>query len=188
MPTRNDLTEALPQLQEAESQLHEYATNVLGIDYRIADYGALRTLDDTTEILGFRQADYAAAVRANPALANTPINTWRPIAQFGTSWHNYGAAFDVLITDAGGFESATTALNALKNVASQFGLRSSVPNDPPHFELPVSLSAARQMWIDYNNGSTVGIPNVPDGGGDIAAISTVAIIAAMAVAFRYFRK
>lgn len=187
---RNDLSETLPELQDAESQLYAYATGVLGIDYRIANYGAFRNDADTAQILQYRQDDYDAAVRANPALSHTSINTWRPIAPFGSSFHDYGAAFDVLIINRGSFPTAASALQALKAAASSFGLSSNVPNDPPHFELPISIDEARQRWIDYTTGSNGdGTVNVRvTGAADAAGIITVALLGLVLVAMRYFRR
>jgi hypothetical protein len=185
--TRNDLGATLPQVQDAEAALYEYATGTLGIDYRIADFGALRTLADTQLIMQYRQNDYNAAIAANPDTAKVPINKWRPISPFGSSYHNYGAAFDVLITDAGPYASAGAALEALKAAAPSFGLSSSVPNDPPHFELAVGLGDAQQLWADYMGGG--GSVNVRIGGtADTAALFTVAILGAILFAMRYFRR
>ena len=184
--TRNDLTETLPQLQDAEAALYQYATGTLGIDYRIADFGALRTESDTARILQYRQNDYNAAVRNDPRVAQIPINTWRPIAPFGSSYHNYGAAFDVLITDRGPYTSDSDALQALKAAAPSFGLSSTVPNDPPHFELPIGLGDAHNLWNDYIGGGGVSVRM--SGGVDSAALVTVALLGALLFALRYFRR
>lgn len=187
MGTRNSLTGALPQLIDAENQLRERA-NALGIGYVIADYGAVRTLADTVQILGYRDADYAAAIAADPSVANTPINDWRPIAPFGSSYHNYGAAFDVRITSAPAGVSFDAALQQLKDLAPSVGLRSDVPNDPPHFELPISLDEAKAQWAAQGNTlpapgsiSVVTAPNV-------AAASTVALVLVAILALAYFRR
>lgn len=187
---RNDISETLPELQDAEARLYAYATGTLGIDYRIADFGAFRTEADTTEIKGYRQNDYNEAVKANPAIAHIPINTWRPISSYGSSWHNYGAAFDVLILDAGRYASSSAALQALKQAAPSFGLRSNVPNDPPHFELPISIDEARNKWLDYVNsdsGSDDGV-RIHFTETDNAALITVAVLGAILFAMRYLRR
>lgn len=145
MPVRNSLTGALPQLLTAERALHA-AANALGIDYRIADFGGVRTYADTVLIMGYRAADYAAAVAANPSIASVAINEWRPIADFGTSRHNYGGAFDILITKTPQGMTTSAALAKLKSLAPSVGLRSNVPNDPPHFELPISFDELRRLW------------------------------------------
>lgn len=145
MAIRNSITDALPELRAAEAALRAKA-DALGIGYRIADFGGVRTLADTSLILGYRTADYAVAVARNPSLASVDINDWRPIAPFGSSFHNYGAAFDVLITSTPAGMTAAQALTRLKSLAPSVGLRSTVPNDPPHFELPITLEEAKARW------------------------------------------
>lgn len=178
MATRNSIDGALPQLLTREQMLRTRA-NALGIEYRIADFGGLRTYADTVLILGYRAADYAAAVAANPATAYTPINEWRPIASFGSSMHNYGAAFDVKVTKMPPGMSEYTALTRLKAIAPSIGLRSNVPNDLPHFELPLSLDEARRAWGDRTPGVAV---------ANIAAASTVFLMLGAALVFAYLRR
>lgn len=189
MATHNDLSPALPQLIAAEQQLHDYA-NSIGIDYRIADYGAVRTLDDTNLISQYRRDDYAAAVKADPSVANIPINVWRPIAAFGASYHNYGAAFDVLITNRGNYSTSAAALQALKSAAGSFGLSSEVPNDPPHFELAgISLDEASQMWDNFQaGGGGDGGSSGSVGSADVGALATVAVLGIVFFLLRQFRR
>lgn len=184
MGIRNSIDGALPQLIDAESQLRQRAT-ALGISYDIADYGGVRTFADTVTILGYRDADYAAAIAADPNVANIPINTWRPIAPFGSSFHNYGAAFDVKITSAPAGMSFDDALQELKSLAPSVGLSSSVANDPPHFELPISLDDARAQWSAQGNP----IPNISvTTAPNIAAASTVGVVIALVFLLAYLRK
>lgn len=146
MAVSNSIAGALPELVVAESDLRMRA-QALGIGYRIADFGgAPRTLADTIKIMSYRAADYAKAVASGEISASTPINVFRPINAYGTSYHNYGAAFDVLITSAPPGMSFDLALARLKALAPAVGLRSNVPNDPPHFELPISLEEAKARW------------------------------------------
>lgn len=187
--TRNDLSESLPALQNAEAKLYDYAVNTLGVDYRVADFGAVRTEADTNQILQYRTNDYNAAVRAGEIPANTPLQVFRRIAPYGSSFHNYGAAFDVLIIDQGPYASKDAALHALKAAASSFGLSSDVPNDPPHFELNTSINNARAAWIDYTSGGSGNISvRVSGGVADTAALVTVAVLGAVLFALRYFRR
>lgn len=179
MAIRNSISDALPQLRAAEAALHLRA-DALGIEYRIADFGGVRTQADTALILGYRAADYAAAIARDPSVAFIPINVWRPIAAFGTSFHNYGAAFDVLVTGTPSGTTATQALAQLKALAPSVGLRSNVPNDPPHFELPISIEQARALF---------GAPKLID--TTTAAISgafVLAVIAAIALANKKKRR
>lgn len=186
--TRNDLSESLPALQDAEAQLYAYAMGTLGIDYRIADFGAVRTEADTNLILQYRTDDYNAAVKSGEIPANTPLQTFRRIAPYGSSYHNYGAAFDALITNRGMYANDSAALQALKNAAPQFGLRSNVTNDPPHFELAVPIDEARAAWINYTNGGDGSINVRVSGVADTAALVTVAVLGALLFALRYFRR
>lgn len=177
MPVRNSITGALPQLITREAMLRQRA-NAIGIDYRIADFGGLRTQADTVLIMGYRAADYAAAVAANPAVASIPINTWRPIAPFGSSMHNYGAAFDVLITKKPANMTESQAYAQLRAIAPSIGLRANVPNDPGHFELPLTLDDARRAWGD----------RTPGVAGNVAAASTVFLLLGAALVFAYLRR
>jgi hypothetical protein len=146
-----DILNTLPELQLAEKKLRAAAT-ARGVSYVIADYGGLRSQADTTKILQYRLQDYAAAVRANPDTSKIPMTKWRPVAPFGSSYHNYGAAFDVLVTAHPAGENGYSILGAL---APDAGLRWGGSQsfidvgrvDIPHFELPVSLTSARIMWL-----------------------------------------
>lgn len=184
MGIRNSLDGALPQLVDAENQLRQRA-NAMGITYDIADYGGVRTLADTILILGYRNDDYAAAIAADPSVANIPINTWRPIAPFGSSYHNYGAAFDVRITSAPAGVSFDSALQELKDIAPSVGLSSDVANDPPHFELPISLDDAKAAWsAQGNTAPSISIVTAPN----VAAASTFAVVLVAILALAYFRR
>lgn len=180
MGIRNSLNGALPQLIAGLNQLRDRAS-ALGITFDIADYGGVRTQADTVLIMAYRAADYAAAVVADPSVSDTPINEWRPIAPFGSSYHNYGAAFDVKITSAPAGVSFNSALQQLKALAPACGLRSTVPNDPPHFELPISLDEARAQWLALGNQ-----PGAQT--ADIAAASTVAVVSIIVLALLYARR
>lgn len=187
MGIRNSIDDALPQLIAAENQLRQRAS-AMGIQYVIADYGGVRTFADTVLILGYRDADYAAAIAADPSVANIPINTWRPIAPFGSSYHNYGAAFDVRITSAPAGVSFDSALQQLKDLAPSVGLRSDVANDPPHFELPISLDEAKADWSAQGNAlpapGSISVVTAPN----IAAASTIAVVLVAILALAYFRR
>jgi hypothetical protein len=150
------ISNTLPELQAAEKKLRAAAA-ARGVEYVIADFGGLRSQADTTRILNYRAADYAAAVKANPDTARTPITKWRPIAPFGQSYHNYGAAFDVLVTK---HPAGVNGYAVLGQLAPAAGLRwggspeftASGKVDTPHFELPISLASARIKWLGVPGG------------------------------------
>lgn len=183
MPT---LTNTLPELQQAEARLRAAAA-ARGISYVIADYGALRSQADTAKILQYRAQDYAAAVRVNPDTARTPITRWRPIAPFGSSYHNYGAAFDILVT---GHPPGVNGYSVLGALAPQLGLRWGGTNptkvDPPHFELPISLTAARIKWLGPVGaaGATGRAIGVAAANNPVAVIAGVLILTLLVAAFR----
>lgn len=147
------LAGTLPELRDKEKLMRAQAT-AEGIAYVVADYGAVRTQADTNTILGYRDKDYAAYVAAAQRAGKTPVskNTFRPIAPFGSSYHNAGAAFDARII---GFPAAkmtgAQAVARLGAIGEEAGLRwgghfppGSV--DEPHFELAISLPDAAARW------------------------------------------
>lgn len=168
MPPDAALRNALPDLIAAELRLRKNATNH-GITYVIAEFGGIRSQSDTTKAIQYREADYAAYLKDAKAKNHTvvDINTFRPIASFGSSFHNYGAAFDVFVTGVPDGRTQQWGLDILKLAAPSVGLRSSVPNDPPHFELPISLADAKAKWAAFT-GTTV-----PKGTSNVGALMAV---------------
>lgn len=179
---RNDLANALPELRAAYDKLASIVAP-LGITFHVAAFGGTRTEADTLLILGYRRADYEAAILRDPDVASVPIETWRPIAPYGSSFHNYGAAFDVVIDSDAELESSAYATMqddgkaTLGYYASQCGLRwgGNFPQDrldPSHFELDISLAAAKLRWSQS--------PHLPFG-----FTSFVALLALVAVALLF---
>lgn len=151
----------LPELRAAEAGMRAQATRE-GITYDIADFGGLRTQSDTTTILGYRAREYATYVAQQKAKGLKPvdIDTFRPIAPFGLSYHNYGAAFDVLIIGAPPGMSFAQALIHLSAMAPTYGLRwgGLFPKpDAPHFELAQPLAVVEAKWKAYTSP-----PSLPD--------------------------
>jgi hypothetical protein len=145
------LSGALPETVAAYDALDQYARSV-GIGIALADFGGLRTLSDTTRILGYRQQDFDAAVAAGQVSADTTLNQFRPIAPFGSSYHNYGAAFDITIQSRPASMTTDQALRTLASYAPSIGLRwgGTFRNpDPPHFELAITLAAAQAKYKSY---------------------------------------
>jgi hypothetical protein len=142
------LTGTLPDLRAAYAKLDAYAKSQ-GIGIAVADFGGVRTLADTTRILKFREDDYRVAVQNGSIAPDTTLNRFRPIAPFGSSYHNYGAAFDVMITSRPATLSYGAALAKLGSYAPSIGLRwggAFTNPDPPHFELAITLEQARQKY------------------------------------------
>jgi D-alanyl-D-alanine carboxypeptidase-like protein len=167
MPENPSLDQSLPQLRAAEQRLRA-AAQQMGISYALAAYGGMRTQADTNQILAYRTNDYRAAVARNPAVARIPIDQWRPIAPFGRSLHNWGAAFDIVITGAPAGWSRDKALAALGTLAPSIGLKwgGNFPRDridTPHFELPMSVVDARAAYLAYTQGKGYTGPSGPLG-------------------------
>jgi hypothetical protein len=142
----------LPTTRAAYTQLQQYALTQ-GITIGVADYGGLRTQGDTATILTDRVNDFNAEVAAGEISADTTLDAFRPIAPFGSSFHNYGAAFDVAILSTPAGMSGDRACQVLGAYAPSIGLRwgGTFSNpDPVHFELAVALSAARTMWGQFS--------------------------------------
>lgn len=156
MAVGTNLSDALPELLGKLEQLRMLAERE-GIGFEIADYGGLRTESDTLRILRYRDDDWNAAVKADPALLRrTSKEKWRPIAQWGSSMHNYGAAFDVRITKNPPKKSGLQSLSRLVELARTVGLKPGADfGDPPHFELPIGLAGARKRWEETHPQSTI---------------------------------
>lgn len=160
MSVGTSLTGALPELLFALDELRAKA-KAQGIEFTTADFGGLRTQADTALIMKYRDDDWNAAVKADPSLARrTTKEAWRPIAKWGNSMHNYGAAFDVRITAYPKGKSGLWALNWLADTAPEVDLVAgrdfvNAPADPPHFELRGGLSLAKKRWAEEHKGSTI---------------------------------
>lgn len=165
------LSNALPQLVEAEKKLSGLAKEK-GIEYDIAPFGAVRSQADTIKILGYREQEYKLYVDTEKKAGRIPleINKWRPIAPFGNSHHNYGAAFDIRIVSAPSGMSFSQALEVVGSLAGQAGLRWGKSfGDLPHFELPLTLASVKKLWEE--TGKKVGV-----GASPVMVVSAVAIL------------
>lgn len=137
-----------PELTAKVEKLRALAL-VEGIEFTTADFGGVRTEADTARIMKYRDDDYAVYVRQlkrdKPNETPTPKNTWRKIAPFGSSYHNYGAARDLKVTKHPASFTASKALDRLRALAPSVGLKT-ITNDPPHVQLPITLAQARARW------------------------------------------
>lgn len=196
--SRADVSNALPELQAAYHGL-QAAMAAHGATFHVAAFGGLRTESDTVLIKGYRAADYAKEVATHGAkwAEAHPIGQWRPIAKFGNSFHNYGAAFDVAIDSLGSFASRDAMLAEMGRACIALGLRwggnfakseSSGP-DPAHFELALTLAEVKERW--ENPGNNPLYPDEPRvraraGFTTWATIAVVALIAFLIVLARRF--
>lgn len=156
------LAGTLPETQVAFNALDQYARTI-GVSIAIADFGGVRTQSDTTKILQYRQDDFNAARSAGTIRPDTTLQQFRPIAQFGKSYHNYGAAFDVQIIARPSNLSADQAMQMLGRYAPNIGLRwgGTFSNpDTPHFELaiPIADAQARYRAFAASGGASSPLP------------------------------
>lgn len=145
---------ALPDTQAAYAAMVQYLANS-GIGATLADYGGVRTQADTNTILTDRQNDYNADVAAGRVSPDTTLQRYRPISPYGSSFHNYGAAFDLAITSRPAGMSYDDALAFAGAHAPVLGLRWGghfTNPDPPHFELAIPLSQARAKYAAMTGG------------------------------------
>jgi hypothetical protein len=195
------LTGVLSELAQKYTLLEQRAlASPLAIRFTVAPFGGVRTQADTTKILTYRDNDYAVYVRAflkaHPGRTPMPKNDWRKIAPFGSSYHNYGAAFDVEITEVQGMDVHVTdrdgtgpapiwhadskyaqslvdqSIVRLAHMGIAIGL-ARVTGDPPHFQLPYSLTEVRAKWLA--TGKAVG------GQSPVVIIGVLAILGLIAL-------
>jgi len=144
---------SLPELRAAEQGLRTQAERE-GIAYVIAPFGGpLRTAADTTTILTYRKNDYAVYVAAQRKAGKVPvdINTFRRIAPYGSSYHDFGAAFDINISAWPDGMSRDEALTHVGAMAGSHNLKwGAAFGDTPHFELALPLDVVKTMWAAYS--------------------------------------
>lgn len=137
------LMNALPELQQAWTALEAQAA-AIGGSFTLNEFGGLRTEADTTLIEQYRETDYQAAVASGAIRPDTTLQQFRPIAPWGRSYHDFGAAFDVT---AHGITQAQ--LGALAPACGlRWGGTWSNP-DPSHFELDMTLAEASAKWQNW---------------------------------------
>lgn len=165
--------QALPQMAELWDELVQ-VLSAQDITIGVADFGGFRTAADTAEILNDKQADYDAYVAAGGTLPIT--GPWddgssRPIAPYGRSFHDYGAARDVKVLSAPAGMSGLAVTAAIDAAAESVGLVTGASyGDPLHVQLPISLDEAKAQWAAY-----------VAAGGDTGPSSSTTTIAAFVV-------
>lgn len=177
--------QALPAMAELWDQLVQLAA-AQGIVIDVADYGGFRTAADTAEILNIRENEYAqylAQARANNQ-AVVDINTWRRIAPYGQSYHNYGAARDPKIVSVPAGMSGLTAVATIDNLAESLGLETGASyGDPLHVQLPIALDEAAGEWNDYV--AAGGDASTSSSAGTVAALAIVGVTIGAVIVARY---
>lgn len=177
--------DALPELDDRWAQLEQLAGDE-GIEIAVADFGGFRTAADTAQILGYKNADYAAYAAAARAAAHVPVpitGPWddgssRPLLPFGQSHHNYGAARDFTIAARPAWLSFGDAVARVQELADSVGLRSGAAwNDPQHLELPIPLADARARWAAFQEHASAG-PSL------VAVLACIAIAIGVGAAVR----
>lgn len=164
----------LPELAQRYVAL-ERAAAARGLAFRLARWAgaAVRDAADTATAMRHRDVDYGRYLLTLPAgKVAVPKLLWRVIAPFGSSYHNYGASFDV--------EMIRGTLAQLGALAAAVGLVWGGRNDSPHFRLPITLLEAKARWLALGN-----IPGVAFGGTavQVGAIMTVALIGGLAIMY-----
>jgi hypothetical protein len=154
--------DALPELADRWAALEQLAGDE-GIELGVADYGGYRTAADTAEIVAFKNADYAAYTAAARAAGRVPVpitGPWdngnaRPIAPYGRSYHNYGAARDFVIVSFPPWLSVDEAVARVQELGERAGFRSGRTfGDDDHLELPLTLEQAAAAWAEYSSSSS----------------------------------
>lgn len=164
------LAGCLPGVEDGYNAVAAYAAS-LGIAIGVADYGGLRTEAETATILADRQNDYDADLAAGVITSAVSLDQYRPISPFGSSFHNYGAAFDVGNPD-GSALSDHTLTELGENCPDGFRWGGNFPTpDLPHYELAMTLTDAQAAYEAQTGDSIAG---GGDDGADLAAAAVTA--------------
>jgi len=182
--------DALPILVVMWDEL-EQRLALEGIRIGIADFGGFRTEADTNQINAYKLADYNAYAAAERAAGRTPLpisGAWddgkpRPIAPYGRSFHNYGAARDFTIVARPAGMSYAEAVRRVQDIAEQDVQFSSGRSfgDDMHLELPLALEEVAAWWADYQAASAS-----TSSGGSSGSASMAGVLAAIALGVGVF--
>lgn len=145
------LAGALPETQAAWEAM-ENALAAYGVTMFMPEYGGVRSEADTTLILQYRQDDYNAALAKGQIAPDTTLQRFRPIAPWGKSYHDYGAAFDAEPMAWIAPMTKDKAYQLMGSLAPSLGLRwgGNFSNpDPNHFELDTTLAEAEAKWQNW---------------------------------------
>lgn len=125
------LSGVLPELRMKHDELRRRA-EAEGIEFVVPAYGGLRTEADQAQLVAWRDQAVAKGL------------PWYPVAPFGSSFHERGAAFDVKVTKG--------SLDRLGVLGESLGLRWGgrwTKADPFHFELPTTLQKAKDAFLAF---------------------------------------
>lgn len=186
------LAHHLPEFRARELKLRGLAA-AEGLQYGVADFGGLRTEADTAQALHYRDLDYAAYVARTKKAGRVPLpitGAWddgkpRPIQAFGKSFHNYGAAADIVPTVVPAGMTFSSAQNRLGQLAGKAGLVwgglwAGDSYDPRHIQLATGLAQVRDMWNQYQSGGPVTAPQAPGAGIVIPGVQVISSAPAVA--------
>jgi hypothetical protein len=147
---------ALPELRDKEAAFRD-AMDAIGMAYSLPDYAGVRTAEQQAQLIQWRDE---AVAQGEPSYSVAPV---------GSTFHEYGAAFDITITkptNPGDGDYATAA-----EVGQGVGLRPGYffsPPDPFHFELDYPLATVELMFTTH--ASTVVAAATGIGAGGLALI------------------
>jgi hypothetical protein len=128
---------ALPELKTKEAAFRD-AMDKVGMAYSLPDYAGVRTEAQQAQLVAWRDA---AVAQGEP---------WYPVAPPGSTYHEYGAAFDITITTPANPQDSDYAMAA--EVGTGVGLNAGYffdSPDPFHFELDYSIAQVQQMWTAH---------------------------------------
>lgn len=165
----------------------------IGIRVQLADAGGVRSEADTVRAIKARDADYAAYVARAKKAGKTPLGIYeawdvgddgkpapRPIAPYGSSFHNYACAGDLIVVARPQNMTVAQAQAKIGELAPKHGLRwggnwPGNKRDPRHVELAVTLAEARKLYEQFTGKPIAG-------GGASSSSSSSGVIVGLLIA------
>lgn len=144
---------ALPELRDKESAFRT-AMDAMGFTYSLPDYAGVRTEAQQAQLVAWRDqavADARAAAVKNGTDPDAAAKAaYYEVAPPNTTYHEFGAAFDIQITtpDNPTDDDYANAAEIAQGVGLVPGYFFSTP-DPFHFQLDYDLATVQQMWTDH---------------------------------------
>lgn len=128
---------ALPELKDKEGAFRT-AMAAAGYQYDLPDFAGVRSAAQQQQLIAWRDEDVAAGGKS---YAVAPVNT---------TYHQYGAAFDIKITQPA--DPQQSDYQAAADIAQSVGLDAGfyfTNRDPYHYQLPYDLPSVQQMWTEH---------------------------------------